>query len=433
MRRGRSVREYRDKLLRNRTINVSTRRKQEIATQSHKKSLPILPIKIAHRPHRRRLKTERPNKLIVLPSSSPSNLTEFKTYQEYKYTSKTSNILHVINSVGLGGAQIMMMELVNGLNQYYEDNVRNKVLYVCRPGQRQKLPSKLYQSYGVIPDNTDRGHLSEYCQSNKIDILVHHRTSNSDCLRANMPSHVKYVLINHTWNYLHKMVNFRSCDFYVSVCNFLSSKTKWSDFIHKSRRATILNGIESNYINNLQGVVLDGLFKTGRCHRLVPSKFQLDSIDWMDKYVSRTIAGFRHYLIGSNKTVGKLLNNNSSVKHLGMILDRYAKMSVLKSLDLYLYETFQDEGASIAILESLACGVPVICKRLGGNDELITKNVNGFLVSDRLGFLDKMLNLSKNQQLLSELKTSTQKDFDERLHVRHTACKYVQLFESLLW
>jgi len=194
----------------------------------------------------------------------------------------------------------------------------------------------------------------------------------------------------------------------------------------------ILNGVENNYVADLPDQALEGSFITGRCHRLVPSKFAVDSIRWMDTKVTKHIPGFRHYLIGSNSDAKDTVVTCKTVKYLGAILDRNEKMSIIKGFDLYFYETFHPEGASVAILESLACGVPVLCKPLGGNLELVKNGVNGYIVLERTDFLNHMKVLNSERDLLKKLRLSTLEDFNNRLHVRHTASKYLQLVECLV-
>ena len=89
-------------------------------------------------------------------------------------------------------------------------------------------------------------------------------------------------------------------------------------------------------------------------------------------------------------------------------------MSIIKGLDVYFYETFQHEGASVAILESLACGVPVLCKNYGGNAELIKHGINGFIVKDRDEFLLRMKDLASDKKKLDDLKLQTLEDFNNK-------------------
>ncbi len=69
-------------------------------------------------------------------------------------------------------------------------------------------------------------------------------------------------------------------------------------------------------------------------------------------------------------------NLNSRVKLLGFVDD--AK-NIIKNYDFYiqpsLYETF-----GICILEAMANSVPVICSNVGGMREIVTDQINGFLI-----------------------------------------------------
>jgi glycosyltransferase involved in cell wall biosynthesis len=51
-------------------------------------------------------------------------------------------------------------------------------------------------------------------------------------------------------------------------------------------------------------------------------------------------------------------------------------------MDVYL-NTSLSEGLSIAIIEAMASGLPVIATDVGGNPEVVENGVNGFLVPSR--------------------------------------------------
>ncbi len=58
---------------------------------------------------------------------------------------------------------------------------------------------------------------------------------------------------------------------------------------------------------------------------------------------------------------------------------RGAVHRVMNNLDLYV-STSSSEGFSLTLAEAMACGVPVVATRSGGPEEIITHNVDGFLV-----------------------------------------------------
>ena len=153
---------------------------------------------------------------------------------------------------------------------------------------------------------------------------------------------------------------------------------------------------------------------------------------WFDKKVSKSVSGIKHYLIGHSPKAKQQAASSKVVEYLGLITDRDKKMSIIKSLDVYFYETFQHEGASIAILEALASGVPVLCKPLGGCSELVISGCNGFMMEDRSGFHVRLKELASNPKRLKLMKFNTMQDFESRLHIRHAACKYMQLFEQIV-
>lgn len=422
MRRSRKIREHRDALLKEKVMNQDRRqrllKKREAAMKRRRvKLLSARPIAIDQRGK-------------DSPALKESSLNSFVPFNQYcPKNEKKIVVCHCIESMGLGGAQTMMMELVNGLNKYFGDHCTNLVVIVNR---NKKFDAKFPKSYGISVDGVDRPNLKKYCKSKNIDIVVHHRISISKCLKDRLPSDIPYLLVNHTFHKLDQVQSFDRCNYYISVCDYLHKRTKWPGFIHPSRRVTILNGVENDYLSEIKGERLDGGFKSGRCHRLVNSKFKLDSLRWMEKKLRKEVPNHFHYLIGNHSQAKTFCKRSRTCRYMGMIMDRRRKMSIIKSLDIYFYETFQHEGASIAILESLACGVPVLCKSYGGNSELVRNEINGYIMRDRSSFQQRMKDLSTNADALKRIKESTRRDFEDRLHVKHTACKYMQLFESLV-
>lgn len=358
---------------------------------------------------------------LILEQPAPS--INFIDFDKYKYTSRPLTICHVIENLGLGGAQTMMMELVKALNRYYGHCVRNLFIGL-HEGDGIKCTHALYDSYGITPTLCLKQLLAQLCVQHHVDILVHHRISVSSDLSRLLPEHIKYVLINHTWNRMSYLKKFPSCDAYISVCDFLHQRSLWKSS-KNAIFATILNGIENDY-DDILPAQLEGDFKTGRCHRLAMGKFKKDSLPWLSS-LTQVIPGFHHYLMGQPKKCDSL----PGITCHGLIYDLRQKISLIKALDVYFYETFQPEGASIAVLESLGCGVPVLCRDEGGNSELVKNNINGFILNSRDDFRRKMIELNSNRTKLMELKTSTLLDFNARLHVRHAACKFMQIFEKM--
>lgn len=420
MRRDRSLRNFRECLLRRNSLPASQRilkRKADLKRVGNSR------VSDKHKSVKINTRPLKPTKNIK-PIAGQLFFNKFIDTDEYIFKGHKVKICHTIDSLGIGGAQTMMFELVNGLNNYYSDYIDN---YVVCLSDSCKYDQKFVRSYDINPVVKLSHELREFCLSNSIDVVVHHRTHTSKCIKVLLPPATKYILVNHTVNNLAAMSRFRNCDAYVSVCNFLDQKTAWPNGIHSSRRFVILNGVEENKSDPVR---LEGGFISGRCHRLVRNKFRMDSLKWIDS-LSKSLPNHVHYVIGSYKSAKHYCGQSRFCKYLGPINDRNKKMSIIKGFDVYFYDTYGPEGASVAILESLASGVPVICKHYGGNTELIKHGINGFVVSDLKHFLKPLKSL-QDQSRLCDMKTKVLEDFHKRLHIKHVACKYLQLIESLV-
>ena len=423
MRRARDLNEHREALRRKAVEERQRKLKQKTKTKIQT---------TAWRSAVRKKRTEIAQSKFLGPAKHELKL-DFQKIENYtcQIQSPPLRVCHVIESLGLGGGQTMMMELVRALDKYYPDHIHN-IVCCPRPNWHQKYSKQLFSSYGITPVIMREKELGRFLMQENIQLVLQHRLAISKCLKGILPSNVKYVVLNHTIHRLSGLSGFVKSDAYVSVCNYLHRETHWSrQAIHPSRTVVILNGVENDYIADIGAADLEGDLKTGRCHRLSKDKFSSDSLNWMEDKVQKRIPGHRHYLMGYSADADKFCKKSVSCKYLGSVLDRNKKMSIIKALDLYFYETFGHEGASVAILEALASGVPVLCKNFGGNKELIENGVNGYVLNTREEYLMRMQDL-QDPEKLNALKASTIEDFDKRLHIRHTATKYMQLFEALM-
>lgn len=416
-RRTRSVREIRKKAIEDRKAIQKNKSNEDTELQ-----VPGI--------ERRRILRKRRNKNRKAPNVSNSPPIEsflFKSFDEYHPSMSSFVVAHVIESLGMGGAQTMSMELMLSLDRYFGKNCKN--IYVCLNKKKdQKQFQDLYKSYGIEVIQCRREDYQDLCKQYSVAVTVQHRVSLSSNIRRLLPPKMLYVLVNHTWNRRDLMRSFDTCDAYVSVCDFLHKRCRWPRVASKSRRITILNGVENVYLQDIQPDDLGGGFHTGRCHRMTGGKFDVSSLKWLSKL---PIKDHYHHLMGRHDKAKKICESSKNLVYHGWVANREKKMSLIKSLDAYFYETFQSEGASVAILESLAAGVPVICRPLGGCSELVRSGVNGFVVGQRDKMGEKLLELSDHPVQLQKMKSAVLRDFENRLHVKHTACKYMQVFEAL--
>ncbi len=323
-----------------------------------------------------------------------------------------SNIVHIIGHPGTNGGTVSLAQIVTGLKNY--ENVESDVIVVNSGGKSSTTNLELFESNGAtIKDYQDTAYfISQGHQP--YDIIVQHRLAGA----MSLPSLGKpYIVVNHTSQLPQEMKRFTNADAIVYVSNYLWKQAR---VLPPAKSHVIINGIE-NPTGITGNTELDnGLFNTGRCHRLSADKMPHGSIP-----VLIPIKGHKHWVIGNakRKTMG-------TIEYLPTISNQSEKLAYIMALDLYLYDAQIAEGTSMAVLESLSCGVPVLCRGKPGTDELVFHKRNGFIyniISDAVKRINQMK--SDNSALLA-MKQQTLADFDQRLHIRHCVKKYADLFST---
>jgi len=91
------------------------------------------------------------------------------------------------------------------------------------------------------------------------------------------------------------------------------------------------------------------------------------------------------------------------------------------------------EGMSNVLLEAMACGLPIVTTRVGGNIDLIRDGVNGILVepehSDQLYQAMKKLLIDKN--LAEKLGREARKTAEEKFSLQGITDQYLRLYQQL--
>jgi len=130
------------------------------------------------------------------------------------------------------------------------------------------------------------------------------------------------------------------------------------------------------------------------------------------------------------ESMARDMDLNNSVNFSGEIKEvvsflRKSTMFVLPSLS---------EGLSNVLLESMACALPVVATRVGGNTDLIQDGMNGILVdSENPGQLSEaMMNILKDKILAKQLGAAARKTVERNYSINHIIDKYVKLYKQLL-
>jgi len=95
------------------------------------------------------------------------------------------------------------------------------------------------------------------------------------------------------------------------------------------------------------------------------------------------------------------------------------KLDYLPAFDLFCVPS-PGEPFGLVTVEASAMGVPVLAFKTGGTMEIITKNVDGFLLSrvDHISLAEAIIRLSKDKKLLAKVSRNAVKNVKKRFDIK---------------
>lgn len=167
--------------------------------------------------------------------------------------------------------------------------------------------------------------------------------------------------------------------------------------------------------------------------RLVIGSFQKDGDGWRDGNNPKMIKGpdilvdtliklkkYNLHVLLSGPARGYIVQKlkQNKIEYVHVFLKDYLKMPELyQCLDMYLI-TSREEGGPIALLEAMACGVPVVSTRVGMSNDLIKDGINGFFADfNPESIATKTIKLIDDTSLREKIIKNSEKtimDFDEK-------------------
>lgn len=102
------------------------------------------------------------------------------------------------------------------------------------------------------------------------------------------------------------------------------------------------------------------------------------------------------------KAKAKELGIEQQIHFLGFRKDVY---KISSAADLFLFASLQ-EGLPVAIMEAMACGLPIVASKVRGNYDLIDQGKGGYLVApmDVDGFVKVIHKITENKERLEKMK-----------------------------
>jgi glycosyltransferase involved in cell wall biosynthesis len=288
-------------------------------------------------------------------------------------------ILHVVSSLNVGGAERFVIDLAT--EQSKNPSIETSILSMGEVGEplEKEIESTGIELYHATQISDIRKLL------NTFDVVnVHSSFCLLRILLASIFNNIKVVYTRHNervhtslkWRitYLLAYIKLHKIVFVADKgkVNYLNVYPKFS-----SKVEVILNGVLPFSGNKKTSE----LIRIGHVGRFVALKSQHVLIEAVQNLSER----FQQTLSLSFYGTGELMKHNIAladelipqvnVNFKGLVTNRD---DIYGNTDI-LVVTSETEGLSLAILEAMASGTPVIASNVGGNPELVKNNQNGFL------------------------------------------------------
>jgi glycosyltransferase involved in cell wall biosynthesis len=310
-------------------------------------------------------------------------------------------ILHVIDTTGPGGAETVFINLadklrakgfrsialIRGKGWVYEELLRREIKTVILPCKGSFNFTFLRQLIALI-------------RKEKVDIIQSHLLgSNIYCAMAGILTRRPVFATFHGAVDVAKqerflklkclILNFGITKF-IAVSKTLKEEIKASGLLKNRKTTVIYNGIDTQLyfrrnntklINHLS--LNNDAILVGSLGNIRPAK----AYDILIKTAAIAVQNNNnlHFIIAGHqkeplmselKKLMSQLNINENVHFIGFQSD---SAEFLGQLDLFLLSS-SSEGFSISTIEAMATNIPVIATRCGGPEEIITNNIDGYLV-----------------------------------------------------
>jgi glycosyltransferase involved in cell wall biosynthesis len=228
---------------------------------------------------------------------------------------------------------------------------------------------------------------------------------------------------------------------YVATCRAVADLLQQREGISGTKIQVIYNGIEcldpiSPNLDKPHQELLSSLITIINIGRLSPEKGHntlLEAVALLHTSHTQT----RLVLVGEGESQAflteriKELNLNRFVHMLG---SRRDIAELLANADIFALPS-DWEGVSMALLEAMAAGVPVVATAVGGTPEVVVDGINGLLVPPRdpealAGALSRLL---LDPGLRQHIGQAGRQSVFERFNIQHTVQQTRALYESLIY
>ena len=269
--------------------------------------------------------------------------------------------------------------------------------------------------------------------SNKYDVIHIHQPVDAFLFNfLKKFSKAKIVLSVHGFPTQFTKNQMKKCDKVIAVSSLTQNYLKQN---HSIDSTVILNPINVHLFK--QKKHSDSSFILLAAGRLVEWKGHHFAIKAMP-LIKKKIPNAKLVIVGEGefekalKEEAKKLNLNGSIEFAGK-LPKEKVRNFLSQADVFLQPSIAMEAMPLSLLEAQGAGMACIASNLGGNKEIISNGVNGFLVApqNEKAIAEKVIQLHSDKKLKKRLETNARNNALKKFDLEKNIQKFIELFSSL--
>ncbi|GAB6910001.1 putative Glycosyl transferase, gt4A [Desulfosarcina cetonica] len=324
------------------------------------------------------------------------------------------NVLYMIDALDYGGAEKQLVELIRNLNtkQYIPHLCCLKPsgsLYSTLEIPKITLPFNGFANWNLITAiRTLVSYIKEYdiriVQTHFQDPFLLAAMSRPFCHTKLVGTFLDLGFWRTPWETLKMRFTYPFFNAFIANSQAVKKHFTDTDGIRPEKIRVIYNGFDFKQVAGLKRPEKsDGEFRIGIVANLNRPVKRVDDFIRAAKLVYSEFPRSRFVIAGDGHLKSDLqaqavsLGIGADVEFLGRIPN---PLDFIRNLDVGVICS-ESEGFSNAIIEYMACGVPVVVTNVGGNPELVTENENGFLfpVGDYITMSERICSVLRDKKL----------------------------------
>ncbi len=364
-------------------------------------------------------------------------------------------VLYVVETLEIGGAERVVTDLVSHMPEGVES-------FVCCLKQSGPMAERLPEGVKVFELMAPEGNsvkvplqLARIIRSQGIDIIHSHNWStfvesglaakivnNKPIISTIHGMYTEYddTIVAAIKKNIRRLVERFLARKFVKICT-VSSKIAEYTVPHldvpSEKVCTIINGIQtekkkkqSRALRKELGVELNDvvLCFVGRVAKVKNLKYLLSVMP----EIIKSTAGVKLLIIGDGderealERYSKQIGLTENVLFCGF---QENPMDFLTIADIFVLTSLY-EGVSIALLESMAAGIPSIVTDVGGNKDVVKDSVTGFVVSlnSKKELIDRLKRLINDSELRKSFARASKKRVNDYFNIKNTVEKYHDIY-----